>query len=179
MRGGRSPILLLAGLERRRRGRWRHRVTADRHVRGRNGRWYRGGCRRHWRPVGRRVRRVARWRWRSWRVPRRHLAGIGLSTRRIWLLRCRKGWRRSRILRRSGRLRRLRRRSRQPAARVGADDGAVPATERIAGTAFVVHRRSSRIAHSSSSRSGQSPEKCMPIEPAVENSGHSGDFRSR
>ena len=44
---------------------------------------------------------------------------------------------------------------------------------------LVAHRRSSRIAQSSSSSSGQSPEKCMPIDAASLNSGHSGDLRSR
>ena len=64
-------------------------------------------------------------------------------------------------------------------AGIGTDDRPLAAAERIGRSILVAHRRSSRTAHSSSSSSGQSPEKCMPIEPAALNSGHSGDLRSR
>src|SRR6266446_1159493 len=93
--------------------------------------------------------------------------------------------RRRRRLRRPGGLRHRivgwgLRRGRAPPSRIGANDGLLPRNaERTARWKLVVHRRSSNTAHNSSSSSGQSPEKCMPMELAVENSGHSGDLRSK
>src|SRR5262249_10578713 len=93
--------------------------------------------------------------------------------------------RRRRRLRRPGGLRHRTvgwglRRNRTPPSRIGANDGLLPRNaERTARWKLVVHRRSSNTAHNSSSSSGQPPEKCMPMELAVENSGHSGDLRSK
>ena len=44
---------------------------------------------------------------------------------------------------------------------------------------LVAHRWSSKTAHNSSCSSGHSPEKCMPIDAALLNSGQRGDFLSR
>ncbi|MGY4292941.1 hypothetical protein ACVWXN_001036 [Bradyrhizobium sp. i1.4.4] len=62
---------------------------------------------------------------------------------------------------------------------VGTDDRPFAPTERIDRLVPVAHGLSSRMAQRYSSSSGQSPEKCIPIEAAVLNSGHSGDLRSR
>ena len=79
-------------------------------------------------------------------------------------------------------------RRRTASARIGHDDRALATTtersERIrhadppSSESGRAHRRPSSTAHSSSSSSGHSPEKCMPIELATENSGQSGDCRS-
>src|SRR6185312_10452778 len=68
---------------------------------------------------------------------------------------------------------------RQPSAGIGTDDGPLPTAEWIYRFVPVAHRRSSRIAQRYSSSSGQSPEKCKPIDAALLKSGQSGDFLSR
>ena len=86
-----------------------------------------------------------------------------------------------RLRRVSGRGGRRRRRGgarrRTAPAGIGLEHGAIAArrTERIV---LVAHLLSSRMAQSSSSRSGQSPEKCRPIAAATLKSAQSGLFLS-
>ena len=111
---------------------------------------------------------------------RARFAGLlGTFRRRVRLQACRRsfGWPLHRWLRHARSGRRIG--CRQSSAGIWPDDSSIAPAEWIRPAVVLAHRRSSMIAHRSSSRSGQSPEKCMPIEPAVLNSGHSADFRSR
>ena len=65
---------------------------------------------------------------------------------------------------------------RQPSTGIGPYDRPFDPAERICRLVLVVHWRSSRIAHRCSSSSGQSPEKCIPIDAALLNSATAATF---